>query len=109
MFSFHPILQLVHNFLDLPRVLYADENISISLHKDALEHDKIAQVRRWSNEDWNDYPYRGHGQPLLAYLALAGCVFVLVVANGAALWKDFHLLPFLSAYLAVRRPSPGHR
>jgi amino acid transporter len=28
-------------------------------------------------------------------------MFVLLVANGAALWNGFHLLPFLASYLTV--------
>lgn len=82
---------------------------SIYAHRDALEADEVAQVRRWSKNDYDDYPYRSHGQPLLAYLALTGCVFVLFVANGAALWNGFHLLPFLSSYLTVRESCLGVR
>jgi amino acid transporter len=82
---------------------------SIYAHRDALEADRVPQVRRWSREDYHDYPYRSHGQPLLAYLALAGCMFVLLVANGAALWNGFHLLPFLSSYLTVRVSYLGIR
>ncbi|KAJ5133678.1 uncharacterized protein N7443_004698 [Penicillium atrosanguineum] len=73
----------------------------ISRFRNELEDDEVAQVRRWSTNDWHDYPYRSHGQPVLAYLALAGCIFVLIIANGAALWKGWHLLPFLSAYLTI--------
>lgn len=49
----------------------------------------------------DDFPYRSHGQPITAYLSLTACLFILIVANGASLWKDFHVQPFLSAYLAV--------
>jgi amino acid transporter len=35
------------------------------------------------------------------YLALCGCLFVLLVADGAALWHGFLIPGFLSAYLAV--------
>jgi amino acid permease len=49
----------------------------------------------------DDFPYRSHGQPITAYASLAACLFILIVANGAGLWKDFHVQPFLSAYLAV--------
>lgn len=74
---------------------------SIDRHRSVLEAQKFSQVRRWSREDYHDYPYRGHGQPLLAYAALTGCLFILVVANGTSLWKGFHPLPFLSSYLIV--------
>lgn len=35
------------------------------------------------------------------YLALFGCLFVLIIADGAALWHGFLVPEFLSAYLAV--------
>ncbi|KAK0735208.1 putative amino acid transporter [Lasiosphaeria miniovina] len=73
----------------------------IHRHKETLQAEKISQVRRWDLTDYNDYPYRSHAQPLLAYLALTGCIFVLVVANGAALWNGFHDLAFLASYLIV--------
>jgi amino acid permease len=53
----------------------------------------------------DDFPYRSHGQPITAYASLAACLFILVVANGAGLWKEFHIQPFLSAYLAVSTAS----
>lgn len=63
--------------------------------------DRFAHVRRFDFvEDDDRYPWRGHGQPFTMVLALAGCLFILVVANGAALWKGFNKTPFLSAYLA---------
>jgi hypothetical protein len=49
----------------------------------------------------DDFPYRSHGQPITAYASLLACLFILIVANGAGLWKEFHVQPFLSAYLAV--------
>ncbi|EED20720.1 proline-specific permease, putative [Talaromyces stipitatus ATCC 10500] len=73
----------------------------ISTHRETLEREGISQVRRWSHKHPTDYPYRGSGQPFLAYAALAGCMFVLVVANSAALWDGFHVMPFLSSYLIV--------
>ncbi|KAK3693398.1 amino acid transporter [Podospora appendiculata] len=73
----------------------------IDLHKGVLQAKKISQVRRWDFSEASDYPYRSHGQPLLAYLALSGCLFVLLVANSAPLWNGFYLLPFLSSYLIV--------
>ncbi|KAK3335231.1 amino acid transporter [Cercophora scortea] len=74
----------------------------IDLHRGVLQAKKISQVRRWDFSDASDYPYRSHGQPLLAYLALSGCLFVLLVANSSPLWNGFFLLPFLSSYLIVR-------
>lgn len=41
-------------------------------------------------------------QPFLGYAALAGCLFVLIVANSALMWKKFHPTPFLSTFLLVR-------
>jgi amino acid transporter len=49
----------------------------------------------------DDFPYRSHGQPITAYASLATCLFILVVANSAGLWKEFHVQPFLSAYLPL--------
>ncbi|KAL2812739.1 amino acid permease-domain-containing protein [Aspergillus granulosus] len=70
----------------------------IKRHKTILKQQGIPQINR---DDADDYPYRSHGQPVLAYVALAGCIFVLVVANGAYLWRGFHKFPFLSSYLFV--------
>lgn len=75
---------------------------SIERNKDAL--DNVPLIRRWSrgtNDQNDDFPYRGHGQPITAYLSLGSCLFILVIANAAGLWKEFHVQPFLSAYLAV--------
>ncbi|KAF9872800.1 amino acid permease [Colletotrichum karsti] len=72
----------------------------IDRHRHALESRKIPQVQRWNSEN-RDYPYHSHGQPFLAYMAFISCVFLLLVSNGAAVWKSFNLLPFLSAYLAI--------
>jgi len=74
---------------------------SIYRHRDVLERLKVSQVRRWDEEDYDDYPYRSKAQPLLAYVALIGCLFVLLVCNNAALWNGWHLMPFLSSYLIV--------
>ncbi|KAJ5512550.1 hypothetical protein N7463_002102 [Penicillium fimorum] len=74
---------------------------SISQHRDYLERENVPHVQRWSEQDPDDYPYRSHSQPLTAYLALLGCIFVSLVANGAALWNGFHLLPFFASYLTV--------
>jgi amino acid transporter len=77
-------------------------NASIEHNRDALR--TVPLVRRWNRgritlED--DYPYRSHGQPITAYASLFACLFILVIANGAGVWKEFHVQPFLSAYLAV--------
>ncbi|KZN90988.1 Lysine/arginine permease [Penicillium chrysogenum] len=72
----------------------------ISRHRDYLRREHVAHVQRWS-DGHDDYPYRSHRQPLTAYLAFLGCVFVSLVANGAALWNGFHLLPFLASYLTI--------
>ncbi|KAL4959993.1 amino acid permease/ SLC12A domain-containing protein [Aspergillus stella-maris] len=73
----------------------------IKQHQCALETRGIPQVRRSGKGTHNDYPYRSPLQPFLAYAALAGCLFILIIANGASLWKDFHNFPFLSSYLFV--------
>ncbi|KAK5993764.1 Lysine/arginine permease CAN1-like protein [Cladobotryum mycophilum] len=70
-------------------------------HRTALQTQRIAQVRRWDTEDWNDYPYRSHLQPFLAYVALAGCLIILVIVDGAVLWNAFDTSSFLSAYLVI--------
>ncbi|CAJ2504035.1 Uu.00g114290.m01.CDS01 [Anthostomella pinea] len=73
----------------------------INKHKDELKEHNVPHVRRWDDEHEHDYPYRSNGQPVLAYLALASCLFILFVANGASLWNGFHVQPFLSSYLIV--------
>ncbi|KAL4783303.1 amino acid permease-domain-containing protein [Aspergillus varians] len=73
----------------------------IKLHRSELEKKSIPQVRRFYKADYNDYPYRGPLQPYLAYFAFAGCLFILIVANGASLWGGFYRFPFLSSYLFV--------
>jgi amino acid transporter len=75
---------------------------SIDNNRDALY--SVPLVRRWNrgtNSMPDDFPYRSHGQPITAYLSLGACLFILVIANGASLWKEFNVPPFLSAYLAV--------
>ncbi|PFH57344.1 hypothetical protein XA68_15200 [Ophiocordyceps unilateralis] len=70
----------------------------ISKHREALKRNNIGQVRRWDPDD--DYPYRSHAQPFMAYVALTGCLLIIIVANGAFLWSgDFHVTPFLSFFL----------
>lgn len=56
----------------------------LHLHKVVLNQQKARYLRR-SNEE--GYPYSSTGQPGTAYLALAACLFILVVANGASLWR----------------------
>ncbi|KAL3456861.1 amino acid permease-domain-containing protein [Aspergillus heterothallicus] len=70
----------------------------IKRHKDVLHQQQIPQLSRY---DMYNYPYRSHGQPVLAYITLAGCLFVLIVADGAYLWRGFHKFPFLSSYLFI--------
>jgi amino acid transporter len=77
----------------------------ISRHRSVIERQRIPQVRRFYKSDYDDYPYRGPLQPYLAYLALVGCLFVLIVANGASLWGGFYVFPFLSSFLFVSRHS----
>jgi len=75
---------------------------SIDNNREALHN--VPLVRRWTrgtHDMPDDFPYRSHGQPITAYLSLAACLFILVVANGASLWKEFNTAPFLSAYLEV--------
>jgi amino acid transporter len=74
----------------------------IKRHRDVLQKQETPRLSRFNREDPTDYPYRSHAQPVLAYLALAGCLFILLVTNGAFLWKGFHKFPFLSGYLFVR-------
>ncbi|KAJ6785980.1 hypothetical protein PWT90_06275 [Aphanocladium album] len=68
-------------------------------HRAALEALELSQVRRWDQRNYRDYPYRSHMQPFLGYMALGGCLFVLIIANSALLWKKFHPTPFLSTFL----------
>ncbi|KAI0376199.1 amino acid permease/ SLC12A domain-containing protein [Hypomontagnella monticulosa] len=73
----------------------------IHKHHDELMERRIPRVRRFSDEDNNDYPYISNGQPVTAYLGLAACLLVLLVLNGASLWNKFYVEPFLSSYLIV--------
>ena len=78
---------------------------SIENNREVLEN--VPLIRRWNrgtNTVPDDFPYRSHGQPITAYASLFACLFILVVANGAGLWKELHIQPFLSAYLAVSSP-----
>ncbi|XXH05953.1 hypothetical protein Hte_012396 [Hypoxylon texense] len=84
-----------------PRTLTNVCVLSIHKHQGALMEQRVPRVRRFSDEDENDYPYISNGQPLTAYLGLAACLLILLVLNGASLWNGFHVEPFLSAYLIV--------
>lgn len=57
----------------------------------------IDQVDRLSPS----YGYNSHFQPITAWLAFAACLVILLLFNGAVLWKEFYFLHFLSSYLAV--------
>ena len=74
---------------------------SIQRHKGEIQRREIRYLRRFDFGTRDDYPYRSHGQPFTAYLSLAGCLFILIIANGASLWMRFRTQAFLSAYLAV--------
>ncbi|KAI0169819.1 amino acid permease-domain-containing protein [Hypoxylon sp. FL1284] len=73
----------------------------INKHQSELMERRVPRVRRFSDEDDNDYPYISNGQPVTAYLGLAACLVILVVINGASMWKEFHYAPLLSSYLIV--------
>ncbi|KAJ5547624.1 proline-specific permease [Penicillium frequentans] len=62
-----------------------------------LDQEDVAQVER----NTRNYPYRSHGQPLLAWIAFGGCWTVLLVMNMSPMWSSFYLLPFLSSYLTI--------
>ncbi|KAL4905090.1 hypothetical protein BDW74DRAFT_18766 [Aspergillus multicolor] len=72
-------------------------------HRDELNASpQFAHLRRFPNQGAEDrYPWRSHGQPVTMYLALFGCIFVLAVADGAALWHNWATPRFLSAYLSI--------
>ncbi|KAI0854225.1 amino acid permease-domain-containing protein [Daldinia vernicosa] len=73
----------------------------ISKHHNELVERKVSRVQRFSDRDDNDYPYISNGQPVTAYLGLGGCLLILLVLDGAALWNGFYTEPFLSSYLLV--------
>ncbi|KAL3469720.1 amino acid permease-domain-containing protein [Aspergillus californicus] len=63
---------------------------------------QFARFRRFPTHGAEDhYPWRSHGQPVTVYVALLGCLFVLAVADGAALWYKWIAPRFLSAYLSI--------
>ncbi|KAI1126465.1 amino acid permease/ SLC12A domain-containing protein [Nemania abortiva] len=67
-------------------------------HGDYLKDNDPNYVDR---KDHTKYPYRSHFQPIVGSLAFAGCLFILLVLDSAALYHGFHIEPFLSQYLAV--------
>ncbi|OTB11827.1 hypothetical protein K445DRAFT_26317 [Daldinia sp. EC12] len=73
----------------------------ISKHHHELVERKVPRVQRFSDKDDNDYPYISNGQPVTAYIGLAGCLLVLLVLDGASLWNGFYVEPFLSSYLFI--------
>lgn len=76
--------------------------ISLYRHRDSINTSpSLARLRRFPQGAEDLYPWRSHGQPFTMYLALFGCLFVLLIADGAALWHGFMVPGFLSAYLAV--------
>jgi hypothetical protein len=83
-------------------------NVSLKRHRRILEQREIPYLRRFYYGEGDDYPYRSHGQPFTAFASLAGCLFILIVANGASLWIGFHLQTLFSAYLAVRSTFHPH-
>ncbi|KAL4984585.1 amino acid permease-domain-containing protein [Aspergillus falconensis] len=72
-------------------------------HRDELNFSpQFVRLRRFPNQGAEDlYPWRSHGQPVTMYLGLFGCIFVLAVADGAALWHNWVTPRFLSAYLSI--------
>ncbi|KAK8115135.1 amino acid permease-domain-containing protein [Apiospora kogelbergensis] len=70
-------------------------------HQKVLKAQKISQVRRWDEDEPNDYPYRSSLQPVTAYASLMGCLFILVVSNGTSQWIGWKPESFLSSYMAV--------
>jgi amino acid transporter len=69
-------------------------------HQEYFRANKVAQVQRFNYEN-DDYPYRGHGQPFTAWGVFIFCSIILLVFNGACIWKKFYAEAFLSAYLTV--------
>lgn len=106
MCSFHTFLSLVNQLRQLESYTVRHDLIMFSLerHRTIIEQREIPYLRRFYFEAGDDYPYRSHGQPFTAFASLAGCLFILIVTDGAALWIKFRLQPFLSAYLSVRQP-----
>ncbi|RDW79544.1 hypothetical protein BP6252_04182 [Coleophoma cylindrospora] len=81
---------------------------SIHRHKDEIEYEILMEtsyasclkpIRRY--HDAVEYPYKSIGQPKTAWLAIFGCVWILIISNSAAMWKGFQLQPFLSGFLPL--------
>ncbi len=79
--------------------------VSLNQHRRILKDRNERYLRRFDFGEEDDYPYRSHGQPFTAYVSLAGCLFILIIANGASLWISFGAQRLFSAYLAVRGHS----
>jgi len=78
------------------------------VHKESDYLRPISMVRRWNrgtNELADDYPYRSHGQPFTAYAAIASCLFILIVANGASLWKQWRIEAFFFGLILPQSAS----
>ena len=71
------------------------------MHRRLIKSRGLRFLRRFEPGEDDDYPCRSHGQPFTAWLALIGCLFIVIIANGASLWIRFRPSPFLGAYLAV--------
>ncbi|KAJ5107217.1 proline-specific permease [Penicillium angulare] len=123
-FGWIPFLQLIHGidatsgFIEIlgemasvsTLIVWACECLAfirfyncVRRHRKYIELQDVPLVQRWSEdpEKYPEYPYRSIGQPYLAYFALAACLFVLLISNGATLWNGFHWLSFLSSYLTI--------
>ncbi len=96
-----PALVSPHAYLYWSRSAAYADNRSLVTYEDSLRERGIPYLDRKAE----NYPYRSHAQPLIAYLALAGCTFVLLGANQASLWNGFYVEPFLSSFLAVSKPK----
>ena len=107
MCGFHTFLSLVSHFHQrFSSTVEQDLMLSsLNQHRTVIEERQLPYLRRFDFENDNDYPYRSHGQPVTAIASLVGCLFILIVADGAALWIKFRPQPFLSAYLSVRESS----
>ena len=105
----HTVLSLVSlscGFLNLLAIATETHVCSLKRHQREIEQRNMRYLRRFDFGPEDDYPYRSHGQPFTAYMSLASCLFILIVAKGAPLWIRFRMQPFLSAYLAASAPSP---
>ena len=105
----HTVLSLVSpscRFLEIFAMATEPQTHSIKRHRREIEQRKMRCLRRFDFGAEDDYPYRSHGQPFTAYLSLASCIFILIIAKGAPLWMSFRTQPFLSAYLAASISSP---